>query len=421
MGSYADHPARKLAQSAPRAKDLPAGIKDWCRSIDSEKNMTWPIDQGDGGCDCQPTCKQGHPWKKQIEAIEIRDGDAISDSGEEVWNLLAQRGIENVLLMGVHTNMCVIGRPFGLRNMARCGKNVVLVRDLTDTMYNSRKAPFVSHFRGTELMVEYIEKYVCPTIVSSDLTGKGLARFSEDKRPRVVLAIAEDEYHTGETLPAFAERVLADKRGCRPEVLLEDPGDKNVIPGLADALAGADLLMVSIRRRALPAADMDALRKYLDSGRALVGIRTASHAFDTKGKHPDGHAEWPRFDPEVLGGNYVGHHGPGTKTTVTAAQGAEGHPILAGVAVPFTGNGSLYRASPLAATATTLLVGTIPDKPSEPVAWTNACGKSRVFYTSLGHPEDFAGSDPPLVRLLTNAAFWAMNKPAPKADTQPAK
>ena len=62
--------------------------------------------------------------------------DAISDSGVEIWNLLEERGINNVILLGVHTNMCVLGRPFGLRQMAKNGKNVVLMRDMTDTMYN---------------------------------------------------------------------------------------------------------------------------------------------------------------------------------------------------------------------------------------------------------------------------------------------
>ena len=73
-----------------------------------------------------------------MPALEIKDGDAISDSGIEIWNLMEQRGIKNVLLLGVHLNMCVVGRPFGLRNMATAGKNVALVRDLTDTMYDPK-------------------------------------------------------------------------------------------------------------------------------------------------------------------------------------------------------------------------------------------------------------------------------------------
>ena len=75
--------------------------------------------------------------------------DAISDSGVEIWNLLEQRGIDNVILLGVHANMCVLGRPFGLRQMAKNGKNAVLMRDMTDTMYNPKscalRLPFPGH------------------------------------------------------------------------------------------------------------------------------------------------------------------------------------------------------------------------------------------------------------------------------------
>ena len=120
MDSYENHPGRKIARSAPKAANLPEDIAKWCRWIDDkEEAVGYPIDHSDGGCDCTPQCKQGNPWRGQIAAIEIGDKDAISDSGVEIWNLLEQRGIKNVILMGVHTNMCVLGRPFGLRNMAR--------------------------------------------------------------------------------------------------------------------------------------------------------------------------------------------------------------------------------------------------------------------------------------------------------------
>jgi formylglycine-generating enzyme required for sulfatase activity/nicotinamidase-related amidase len=172
IGSYTDHPARKRAQSAPKASDTPPWIANWAAKLASEKDAVWPIDQSDGGCDCEPKCKSRRAWKRQIAAVEIADSDAITDSGVETWSLLKQRGIDNVIVMGVHTNMCVIGRPFGLRNLKRAGKNVVLMRDLTDTMYNSRKKPYVSHFKGTGLIVDYIETYVCPTITSLAITGK---------------------------------------------------------------------------------------------------------------------------------------------------------------------------------------------------------------------------------------------------------
>ncbi|MGO8747818.1 MAG: hypothetical protein ACLQNE_17735 [Thermoguttaceae bacterium] len=183
MDLYKDHPARKRAQSAPKAADLPAGIDQWCNQIEAEKKGKYPIDQSDGGCDDLPRCPDRAMDIHQAAALEIRDEDAISDRGAEVWNLFQQRGISNVMLLGVHTNMCVLGRPFGLRNMARFGKNVVLVRDLTDTMYNSRAWPQVSHFHGTELIVEHIEKFVCPTVTSDQVLGGKPFRFAGDTRP----------------------------------------------------------------------------------------------------------------------------------------------------------------------------------------------------------------------------------------------
>ena len=190
MEPYKDHPGRKLAQSAPTAGNLPADISQWCKQIPAEEKGTYPIDQTDGGEDddlkehaewAAKLTGMGRnpraPWKSQYHVLKILDQDAISDSGVEIWNLLAQRDIKNVILLGVHTNMCVLGRPFGLRQMAKNGRNVVLMRDMTDTMYNPARSPFVSHFQGTELIVEHIEKYVCPTITSNQLLGGTPFRF----------------------------------------------------------------------------------------------------------------------------------------------------------------------------------------------------------------------------------------------------
>ena len=163
-GRLQGSPRPQAGPDSPEGRQPARAHREWCNKIPAEEKGIYPIDQSDGGCDDGPQCPQGSPWKSQIAAIEIRDEDAISDSGAEIWNLLESRGITNVMLMGVHTNMCVLGRPFGLRNLARSGKNVVLVRDLTDTMYNSRRWPYVSHFEGTNRIIEHIEKYVAPTI-----------------------------------------------------------------------------------------------------------------------------------------------------------------------------------------------------------------------------------------------------------------
>jgi len=415
---YKQHPARQRAQNAPKAANLPRDIGKWCKWIDSrEEQAGYPIDHSDGGCDCEPKCKQGSPWRKQIDTIEIHNEDAISDSGVEIWNLLQHRGINNVILVGVHTNMCVLGRPFGLRNLARSGKNVVLMRDLTDTMYNSRMSPHVNHFTGTDLIVQHIEKFVCPTVTSTVFTGQPPFRFQNDKRPRVVFISAESEYKAAETLPAFMHELQIKYDLCCE--IIQGSTDRrseqrNYISGLQN-LANADLVVLFVRRRAFPAEQMRYFRDYLEQGNPLVALRTSSHAFDTRGQHPQGHVEWPEFDPEVLGGNYHGHHGSGPITTVTAAPGAKSHPVLAHVRLPFTSNGSLYKAGPLADSAKLLLVGTIPNANPEPVAWTNHYKNSRVFYTSLGHPDDF--QNPQFIRLLINAVFWAMNRPIPAIKT----
>jgi type 1 glutamine amidotransferase/nicotinamidase-related amidase len=411
---YANHPARKRATDAPKAANLPPDIDTWCNWISDSEKEAYPIDQSDGGCDCQPRCEGGSPWRKEIEGLTIGAEDAISDSGAEIWNLMEARGIDNVMLVGVHTNMCVLGRPFGLRNMARNGKNVLLARDLTDTMYNSGMAPKVSHFTGTDLIVEHIEKYVCPTIVSSEITGKDAFRFKDDKRKRLAFVIAENEYQSSRMIPEFARKMqvrydfacdfcIGIAKATGPE--------RHNIAGMG-ALRGADLAVIYVRRRALPAEQMKYLQDYLATGKGLIGIRTASHAFDAKGDAPAGLVEWKTFDPEVLGGNYHGHYGRNPEgTDVEIAASARSHPALTGVKA-FNSPSWLYEVMPLAATTQVLMTGTIKGKPAEPVAWVNTYGNNRVFFTSLGHWDDWKIDS--FDRLITNAVFWTMHMPIPE-------
>jgi nicotinamidase-related amidase len=178
LAAYKDTPQRKLAQAAPPVKPK-VPLKGWC-NLDRSREPPLPIDDSDGGCDDQPQCKTYSAWKKQIGTLKIEPGDAITDSAE-AYNLMQERGIDNLIIMGVHLNMCVLGRPFGIRQMVYQGKNVVLARDMTDTMYNSRRAPNVSHFRGTDLVIEHVEKYWCPTITSCDFLGGEPFRFKGDK------------------------------------------------------------------------------------------------------------------------------------------------------------------------------------------------------------------------------------------------
>ena len=179
LNFYKDHPARLLAQNAPKVETKPPLAK-WVK-IQPEREGALPIDDSDGGCPCEPKCPQGHPWTRQISALEIKDGDAITDSAEAFY-LMKQRGITNVIVMGVHTNMCVLGRPFSIRQMVLQGQHVVLVRDMTDTMYNPARKPFVDHFAGTDLVIQHIEEHWCPSITSDQIIGGQPFRFAADKR-----------------------------------------------------------------------------------------------------------------------------------------------------------------------------------------------------------------------------------------------
>lgn len=164
---YRDDPARRRAIEVPGATP-PSPIGKSC-SLDVAREHGLPIDDSDGGCDCAVPCKNYKAWSREHPAITIKPSDVISDSGQEVYNYLVQQGIKNIIYVGVHTNMCVLGRTFGIRQMTTLGFNTLLVRDLTDTMYNPRKSPFVEHERGTELVVEHIERYWCPSTTSTAL------------------------------------------------------------------------------------------------------------------------------------------------------------------------------------------------------------------------------------------------------------
>jgi nicotinamidase-related amidase len=185
---YEDTLARKRAADAPYAKPpiKLATSRRWGTTWDwpdAAREPEIPIDDSDMGCDCEQPCMIAEPWKRQIETIAIDDSrDAITHDGQELYNLCAARGIENVIVCGVHLNMCVLGRPFAIRQLVKLGKNVVLVRDMTDTMYNHRMKPFVDHFAGTNLVIDHIETYWCPSIESTDIVGGKPFRFMESMR-----------------------------------------------------------------------------------------------------------------------------------------------------------------------------------------------------------------------------------------------
>ena len=104
-------------------------------------------------------------------AIEIAEEDVISEDGTEVYSMLRGVDVETLFFTGVRVNMCVLDRPFGIKQMTRWGVDCVLVRDLTDSIYNPRRPPYVSHDEGTRLVVEHVEKHRCPTTTSGELAA----------------------------------------------------------------------------------------------------------------------------------------------------------------------------------------------------------------------------------------------------------
>jgi nicotinamidase-related amidase len=198
MPAYADHPARIRAMSVPMADTLPDQIGFWCSAIPAEEAADYPIDQSDGGEDDDPAehaawaaklealgRNPAMPWQRQSPLITIDEqDDFLTDRGDEVWNILEARGIDRVILTGVHVNMCVLGRPFGLRQLARNGKQVVLMRDMTDAMYNPARWPYVSHFEGTRRVIDHVERHVCPTVTSDQIIGGDPFRFAGDSARR---------------------------------------------------------------------------------------------------------------------------------------------------------------------------------------------------------------------------------------------
>ena len=176
MVAYASSEARGRARTAP-VVEPPVPLASTTRFgtrwyFPDADEPPLPIDDSDGGCDCEHPCDNvdGIVWSRQSDLIPIDHArDAVTEDGGELYNLLASRGVSRVLVCGVHLNMCVIGRGFGIRQLRALRLTPVLLRDLTDSMYNSRSPPHVAHDAGTELVVQHVERHLCASAASSDL------------------------------------------------------------------------------------------------------------------------------------------------------------------------------------------------------------------------------------------------------------
>ena len=216
------------------------------------------------------------------------------------------------------------------------------------------------------------------------------------KQLKVVMYSGSAEYNSAESLAGFKKH-LEEQYGAVCSVHVVD--EKGTTLTGIDELETCDVAVIFTRRLKLDEGQVAKLKKYCDAGKPIVGIRTASHAFQT----------WLEFDKEVLGGNYKGHYRENEPAEVKLAHG--NHPVLHGVK-PFVTLGKLYKNPDIAAGVTRLLVATTAEA-SEPVAWARTHRGGRVFYTSLGVPEDF--KEPNFRRLLVNAVYWTAKRETPKA------
>jgi nicotinamidase-related amidase len=174
---YRDTPARLRAIEAPFT---PApGPIDWNGWEHDTPEMLPATLTAPGPCSCESVEPCGDaeppfPWTRQTAEIIVDATDAVSDDGQEIVNLLVSRKIADVIVMGVHTNICVLGRPYGIRQLVYFAKRPVLCRDLTDSFHRDPRG----HAWGTDQIIAHIERRWCPTVTSDQLVGGTPARFA---------------------------------------------------------------------------------------------------------------------------------------------------------------------------------------------------------------------------------------------------
>lgn len=229
-------------------------------------------------------------------------------------------------------------------------------------------------------------------------------------KPHIVFLITEDSlnYDAHITIPRFA-KLLEDSYGYRTSVLLGKGGHASCIFPRMDLLKKADLLVVFCRRVAIPEGQMKILKAYLKDGKPLIGIRTANHAFTPFEQPEAGFEAWPEFVDSILGCKNRGYGPVVPGTEVKLVQDAVSHPVLKNIEpTQWHSNGNVYLVAPLLDDSAEILATGEAEGNKQPVAWTRLAGRSRVFYTSMGYPDDFELS--PFRQLLLNGIAWALRK-----------
>lgn len=268
-----------------------------------------------------------------------------------------------------------------------------------------------------------------------------------DRGKHVVLIAGDEEYRSEESLPQLA-KILAARRGLRTTVLFAidpethtiDPERNDTVPGI-EALDDADLLVLLVRFRNYPDAVMERVARHVESGKPVIGLRTATHAFQLDEGSRFARYDWRStaagfeggFGRAILGETWIAHHGEhgAQGTRGVAAPGALEHPILRGVdCADVWDPADVYAVRlPLVADATPLVLGQVlatmdrgaepaaardgvdPNDPMQPIAWVrerelDEGATQRIFTATFGSAQAFTreGSR----RLFLNACDWAL-------------
>ncbi len=250
-------------------------------------------------------------------------------------------------------------------------------------------------------------------------------------RPHAVFVLGTLHYSPELTMPVFAKEL--ERFGFRT-TLVQGTGDpekkmENVLPNIS-VLKDADAVIFFSRFMKLPDEEWQHIEDYLKSGKPVIGLRTANHSF----KYPKGHPReaWnDDFGRRALGTPYIVHQSSETNIKVVAEN--VGHPIMTHVAKrEWVSPGTLYLAQ-LEKGCVPLVMGTGTGKPrllkkafgeiqvkeseTAPVAWAwkNEWG-GKSFYTSFGHPGDFAEAS--FNRMLLNAICWSVDHPLPAKNAK---
>ena len=223
--------------------------------------------------------------------------------------------------------------------------------------------------------------------------AKNAKKAEKKKTLNIHLIGGAREYKAVESLTAWQARIEKEYLvSCKRSFGVDKTKSLDNLNRLKDA----DLLVVFARRFEISGAQLKMIKDYIASGRPVIGIRTASHAFQN----------YLEFDREILGGSYSGHLGDEKGIKIVVNNPTARHPVLSGV-YGWTRNGKLYRNKELAKGVTLLLTARAA-RESHPVAWARTIGKQRVFYTSMGTVEDF--SNDTFNKMLANAVEWTTGR-----------